>query len=137
MPHSFNTGVVLYGVLSAFLSLFVNYCLGKPGSENFSPHEIFSWYSAWLAEWRLMRTDRKKYTEWIDGSDASTKDLWRMIYQEAEEKFTWERAVGMCVICTGFWISLICGFFYTLDPVQIVEIVLIAHIFIRLLSKIL
>lgn len=64
-----------------------------------------------------------------------TLDGNKLILQAAEPYFTWEKAFGMCVICTGFWICLISGIFYTLEPVPLIEIVLIGHVTIRTLKK--
>lgn len=129
-----DPNVFIYGVLTAFLSIFLNYCLGKPGSEKWSPYEIFSGYTVWLAKMRLKRARVWNiYEEQIKGHARS--DQRTLLYEAAIDLFTWERAVGMCVICAGFWISLICGILYTFNLVSVVEIILISHITIRILAK--
>lgn len=124
------------GFLSAFLTMFLNYCIGKPGSDNYSPHEIFSGYTAWLAKRRLKQEGKYfPYREQFKGT--SIKDQREVLYQAAQDLFTWERAVGMCPICFGFWVSLICGFLFTFNLVSVVEIILISHVTIRILAKLL
>lgn len=128
LPHSFDWMILIYGILSAFLAVFVGYII-KPG-------EVFGDYSYVLAKWKLKRMGvLKEYEEGHDFTDRSDKVLF--IFHAAESSFTWEKAVGMCIICTGFWISLLSGFFYRFTPVPIIEIVLISHVTIRILTKLL
>src|SRR6185369_10610062 len=109
-------------VLAASLSIFINYIIGKPGSE-FSPYEIFSSYTVWLSKRRLRKmkllnqyqkdfnlnvVDKRKYQ-----IAEMNNDFKRQLYNAADPFFTWERAVGMCSICTGFWISLATGLIFT------------------------
>lgn len=117
------------GLFTAFLSLFIDYTL-KPG-------EIFFEYTFILAKNRLKQEKIwEQYQAMIDEA-GKTKEVKRIIYEAASEYFTWEKAIGMCVICTGFWISLICGIFYTLEVAPLIEIVLISHVSLRILTKIL
>ena len=44
---------LIIGILSGFLTLFLNYCMGKPASQEFSPYEIGSWYTILLSRRRL------------------------------------------------------------------------------------
>lgn len=139
-------------LIAACVSLFINYCIGKPGSSEFSPHEIFSSYTVWLATWRLKRLGNYgAYEAQFDYKSAKSEaqlielenDAAQIIYNAAEPFFTWERAVGMCVICTGFWISLVVGiiamFFNHLGVretfLSLVEIIVLSHVIIRILSK--
>lgn len=132
-------------LLAASISLFVNYCIGKPGGSEFSPYEIFSGYTVWLATWRLKRLGSYgAYESQFDYKSARSEsqltelhnDAARIIYNAAEPFFTWERAFGMCVICTGFWISLAIGLVFTFNFLSLVEIIVFSHIIIRLLAKI-
>lgn len=138
------TQVILIGVLTGFLSLFINYCLGKPGSKEFSPYEVLSFYTVWLSKRRLKQIGlwgqyRQQYLENMRGYSwqviSFKKDFNKMIYEAAEQYFTWERALGMCVVCSGFWISLITGLFFTFNFVNLFTITLISHITIRLLNR--
>lgn len=135
------------GILSGFLTLFINYLIGKPGSE-FSPYEIFSFYTVWLSIRRLKNvglyeTYISQYNENLRNANTQSKiidlnnDFKKMLYNAAEPYFTWERAAGMCSVCSGFWISLIASFFFTHIFFDIAAIVVISHITIRLLNKLL
>lgn len=135
------------GILSAFLTLFLNYCIGKPGSE-FSPYEIFSFYTVWLAKNRL-RSDSvlSTYLEQYRENMARVKsdrerrtlnnDFGKILYDAAEPSFTWERAFGMCPVCFGFWVSLVSGTLMGFKFSEIIGIIVISHITIRVLNKVL
>lgn len=134
------------GLLSAGVTIFINYCIGKPASE-FSPYEIFSGYTVWLSIRRLKKVNLyEKYKKQLDENLSSTgqyeqvlikNDFKKILYDAAEPFFTWERAFGMCPICTGLWISLIFGFLFTQNLLSLLVIVITSHITIRLLNKIL
>jgi len=133
-------------VLAASLSIFINYIIGKPGSE-FSPYEIFSFYTVWLSkrrlhQMRLLAQYQKEFNLNIAHKSKyqiadMNKDFKRQLYNAAEPFFTWERAVGMCSICTGFWISLATGLIFTQDFFTLLKIVVFSHILIRILNKLL
>lgn len=135
------------GILSGFLALFINYIIGKPGSE-FSPYEIFSSYTVWLSIRRLKNvglyeTYISQYNENLRNAGTQSQiidlnnDFKKMLYNAAEPYFTWERAAGMCSICSGFWVALITSLFFTHIFFEITAIVVISHITIRLLNKLL
>lgn len=144
--------IILIGIYAGILTLFINYCFGKP-SGNFSPYEIFSGYTLFLAKKRLIKVGLwdQYLNQFIEGvSQLKTKheiitfknDFKKMVYEAADPFFTWERAVGMCPICTGFWISLIVGIFnlsiyseISLLLVNIIVIVLSSFLTIRILNK--
>lgn len=121
--------------------------MGKPGSE-FSPYEIFSFYTLWLAKRRLKQVglydqyseqfhENLKRLETRHAAIQLKNDFKKIYYDAAEPFFTWERMIGMCPVCFGFWVSLIFGIAVTKDFVQTVCIVVISHILIRIFSKIL
>lgn len=135
------------GIISAFVTIFLNYCIGKPGSD-FSPYEIFSRYTVWLSIKRLQSIGLynpyiSQYNENLKHANTQAQiidlnnDFKKMVYNAAEPYFTWERAAGMCSICTGFWITLIISFFFTQNLFEIITIVVISHVTIRLLNKVL
>lgn len=139
--------MILTGIFSAFLTLFLNYCIGKPASE-FSPYEIFSRYTVWLSIKKLQRIGLyqqyiNQYNENLKRMNSKheifslNKDFEKMLYNAAEPFFTWERMVGMCPVCTGFWVSLITGLCFTQSFISLSVIVLTSHISIRLLNKVL
>ncbi len=123
-------------VFSASIALFVNYIIGKPGKE-FSPYEIFSGYTIWLSRWRLKRLGLLKHYEKDYTNDPQGHDYAIIIYQAAESHFTWEKAVGMCSVCTGFWISILTGLCFTQNFLHLLQIVVFSHVLIRILNKIL
>lgn len=131
--------------IAAGITIFLNYTIGKPASE-FSPYEIFSGYTVWLSIRRLKNVGLyDKYSEQYHDNlvRARTKyevislknDFKRMLYNAADPFFTWERALGMCPVCTGFWISLIFGYLINQNISGIIEIIVLSHIIIRITNK--
>ncbi len=134
-------------LLAACLTIFINYIIGKP-SGDFSPYEIFSSYTVWLSIRKLKKVGLYyQYTEQYEDNLKRAKtlhevislknDFKKMLYNAADPFFTWERAVGMCPICTGFWISLIIAILATGNILHILEIVVFSHIIIRIANKLL
>jgi len=137
----------IIGFLAGLATLFISYLIGNPGSD-FSPHEIFSRYTIWLAEERLhllqtFHLYKKQYNDQL--KNCNTKACYetvklehkKMIYQAAEPYFTWERAVGMCRICTGVWIAILTWLIFGHGLVSLIVIILISHLTIRVLNRIL
>jgi hypothetical protein len=140
------------GFIGACLTLFLNYIIGKPSNE-FSPYEIFSFYTIWLAKRRLnslglLKSYQQDFSQNLMGKQPyeiieMKNDFKRLLYHSADPYFTWERAVGMCPVCTGFWISLITGsifyhnFLLYQDFFELTKIVVFSHVLIRILNKIL
>ena len=134
-------------ILAACITLFLNYCIGKPASD-FSPYEIFSSYTVWLSIRRLKEVGLyDQYSEQYHDNLQRVKtkyevislknDFKKMLYNAADPYFTWERAVGMCPVCTGFWVSLIIAILATGNILHIIEIVVFSHIIIRIANKLL
>ena len=132
-------------ILAACITLFLNYCIGKPASD-FSPYEIFSSYTVWLSIRRLKEVGLyDQYSEQYHDNLQRLKtkyevislknDFKKMLYNAADPYFTWERAVGMCPVCTGFWISLIVSILASANILHILEIVVFSHIIIRIANK--
>ncbi len=132
--HNVDYNVFIYGVLAALLSLFLDYCLGLSGSE-FSPREIFSGYTSWLVRRRLSKVSLTDIADQYEFGNDNDRE--KFLYTQAEPLFTWEKAAGMCVVCTGFWIALVTGIFYTFNPVSVLEIILTSHVTIRIITKLL
>ena len=134
-------------ILAACITLFLNYCIGKPAGD-FSPYEIFSSYTVWLSIHRLKEVGLyDQYSEQYHDNLQRVKtkyevislknDFKKMLYNAADPYFTWERVVGMCPVCTGFWISLIIAILATGNILHILEIVVFSHIIIRIANKLL
>lgn len=146
----------IVGVIAAGVTHFHNYTIGKPASDKFSPYEIFSRYTVWLSIRRLKVVGLydgyiEQYKENLERQTKKHEvinlknDFKKILYDAADPFFTWERAVGMCPVCTGFWISLIIGLVIFVVPgltiVQnisgLIEIIVFSHISIRIFNKIL
>lgn len=140
--------LILIGVIAACLTMFLNYCIGNPGSEKFSPYEIFSSYTVWLAKMRLKRVGMydqysQQYHENLKRHQSKPEtiifknDFKKVVYDAAEPFFTWERAVGMCPVCFGFWVSLGSAVLFSKNIVDLLIIIVISHVTIRIFNKIL
>ncbi len=150
--------IFIIGILIGFLVLFLNYIIGKPGSDKFSPYEIFSSYTVWLSKRRLKKVgllwdynhQYKENEERVQSKSQliTLRNDYKIIYYEAAEPFfTWERAVGMCPVCFGVWVAIISwnlylvafnyhGFGLFLNLIFLLSVIVISHITIRILSKI-
>lgn len=138
----------LFGFIVAGLVHFLNYCMGKPASDKWSPYEIFSFYTVWLSERRLRQVElldtyMEQYNENFERAETEHQkiklknDFNKMLYDAADPFFTWERSIGMCPVCFGFWVALITGLVFTQNLLHLSTIIVISHIFIRLFNKIL
>lgn len=120
--------LVLGAVISAAISVFLNFALGKPGAaaepnmdgeELINPHAVLFDWTLELANRRFRRhySDKeqkeweKQYTTMREGVNCYQKQLYHL--QEMRDRvvkgrefFTWEHAAGMCIYCTNFWVSL-------------------------------
>lgn len=137
---------IILSITLAALTLFLNYCMGKPGGE-FSPHEIFSFYTVWLSKRRLKQLNlwyeysvqyRESLKKIITKSELKTfkNDFNKIIYNAADPFFTWERMLGMCPVCFGFWVSLAGGLCFSKNVVDLLTIISISHISMRIFNKI-
>lgn len=137
---------IIIGSLAACLTIFINYCIGKPGGE-FSPYEIFSGYTVWLSKRRLKKVglfwqywdqfkDNEQRNETHAGLITLKNDFNKILYEAADPFFTWERAAGMCSVCSGVWISIIVGCCFSQNIFELIVIVITCHIIIRILNKI-
>lgn len=137
------------GLLAAGLNLLINYAIGKPASDKFSPYEIFSGYTVWLSVWRLekeglIKDYHQQFQENINRIHPANvhecknlkKDYQKILYEAADPYFTWERAIGMCPVCTGVWVALFSGLVFTQNFLNLIIIVIVSHITIRILNRI-
>lgn len=144
----FNTEFVLMlALISTGAAMLHNYAIGKPGGK-FSPHEIFSFYTVWLSIRRLKVVGlydnyAKQYSDNLQRVKTKAEiitlnqDFKKLLYDAADPFFTWERAVGMCINCTGFWISLLISILAQANIVETISIIVISHILVRIISKLL
>lgn len=141
--------ILFYGVFTALLSFLLDYCLGRP-SGNFSPYEIFSRYTLFLAESRMkkiglwsdfykQRQEAGALTSSLAELDETITSFDKMMVQRASDFFTWERAVGMCPVCTNVWINVIFMvvniFTLHLGLLPLLYILLVSNFLIRLIIR--
>lgn len=141
--------IVFGAFFCSTLSLFLDYCLGRPGHE-FNPHAIFARYTVWLSRKTMTRYGLIKnfHSQRTAALLKATDDAdWfrtkinfdKLLYQQASELFTYEYALGICPFCTGVWISAIFfGFMFLVIPLTLfgfITGVLLAHFFLRIINK--
>lgn len=95
----------------------LDFGLGYPGHKD--PSEINTkgflfWWSLFLAKKALSKEELKdlsdRYPEPCDTSlykEIYIKQYKTEIFTTGREFFTWQFAIGMCIYCTNFWISII------------------------------
>lgn len=106
--------IILLSAIPAAFSYFLDYCLGSPMDDDPNAKEILSWYSLFLASWRLRREKKTP-------SDQS-RTQGKTILLAARKYYTWEKAFGMCIYCTGFWIALTAAtVYYITVPLQFIN----------------
>lgn len=141
--------IIFYATLTALLSFFIDYCIGRP-STDFSPHEIFSKWTLKLAENRLRsiglwasfdRQLRDAFSQTMTQEDYNSLRISfkKMLVQQAMPFFTWERACGMCPVCTNVWINVLFIvvqiFVLHLGILPSLYIILLSNFLIRLMIK--
>ncbi len=149
--------VLFISLVAASLTLFLNYCFGKPSGE-FSPYEIFSSYTIWLSIRRLRSLGL--YQEHLTQYEVAVKkarsvhevltikqQFKSILYNAADPFFTWERAAGMCPVCTGVLVTLgtglvaeivlnlLPGLSFSENLLYLLSIIFISHVLIRLINK--
>ncbi len=118
--------ILFLSLLCASTSYFLDYCLGRPqaAEDEIGVGEIFFFYTLMLSKKRLKREGddfasklddmneglkvngfRKESTTDPFERNEQRKDREAAIVVRARSYFTWEKALGMCIYCTGFWIS--------------------------------
>jgi hypothetical protein len=82
---------------SSCFSYFLDYALGKPGSEfvdDVNEKAILFFWPLFLAKRRAKIKDHCV-------AGITNKDFFGI----GRDLFSWEYAVGMCIFCSNFWIS--------------------------------
>lgn len=111
--------ISLLSCVPALLSYFLDYCFGRPMSDEPKTREIFSFFPLWLAKRRLSKEEVADIKRMFSGMEPdeqnrieAKKQFHLGILNMGRERFTWEKAFGMCIICTGFWIAMIFAIFF-------------------------
>jgi hypothetical protein len=112
--------LIFLAIVSACLSYLIDYCLGRPSvddSNDINPRAIFFFWTLYLSNRRLKgKAVRynivKSFETELRHEDITIREAAkRMVKQETVAKakmlFTWEQALGMCIICTNFWVSVL------------------------------
>lgn len=126
--------IILLSCIPACISYFLDFCIGRPGSDQPNTGAVFSKYSLWLAEKRLnsiqnsiesnrsiLQALQQTFYSLVSNDDPLIRrdgisQLNTTILLEAQKHYTYEKAFGMCIVCTNFWISLFCSiaFYFTI-----------------------
>lgn len=125
--------LLLLIAISVGMSQFLDNCLGYPGKHFANEIDTGAIFFRWTYELSYLRLHEIKGETFIrdlrdrvlgeltDKGDLliAEKDFKRAVVGEARQYFKIERALGMCVFCTNFWVSItLCLVFGTLNPFQ-------------------
>jgi hypothetical protein len=141
----------LLSTISAMLIYVLDYGLGKPGDEKPNYKSLLFFWSFFLAKRRLIKMEgwpnlKQQLDEQL--SMASTpmqkatviNSFKEIVFITARPFFTYEMILGMCPICTHFWVSLI--FLGTVNifcfKVNIITFgfhLLLSHLVLRIIKK--
>jgi len=145
------------GILCGCLTVFLRYLIGL-GHDQFNPADLFASYTVFLSERRLkiMGALKDLYRDYMNSMTGCHTDAERahvrmdykvMLHNQAAPLFTWERAAGMCAVCSGVWLGMVgWAFFEWFLPhpgpgikhfFDFLIIILTSHVSIRLLNKVL
>lgn len=102
---------IFYTLSITFLFRLFYYAIGEPDSSQ-NPQAILSSYVLFLSENRLHKSGievTQSVDEQLDTiSQAEQKqDLYRSTLNYAMPLFTYEFILGICPICTFFWVSIL------------------------------
>ena len=124
--------------LSCTTSLMLDFALGLPSSNENLTHSILWRWTIFLAKKRLLKSNPalyEKYMVFMNGIQnvpllnmpidqditelRNTKKVrenryYPMLLKDAREYFTWENMLGICAVCTNFWVSVIYCIFFAL-----------------------
>lgn len=120
----------LISLIPCSFGYLLDYCLGKPGSDEVNTKAIFFKYSLFLAVRRLKINNRKNEIERMFSGMLNTEDKGEFLqakkqylttlFNSGREHFTWEQAFGMCIFCSNVWICLLTCLVVTIFiPLQI------------------
>lgn len=138
-------------VLSALLVYLLDYGFGKPGDAQPNYRALLSAWPLYLAEKALRKANlwsclHAQYVNQLDNATGaidkanirlSFRDI---VFKQGQQLFTWQYAVGICPICTHFWVGLIFllseNIFCQKENIFTFGLqLMIGHFFIRVLKK--
>jgi hypothetical protein len=114
--------ILLLSFIPASANYFLDYCFGRPMSEEPSTKAIFHKYPLYLATRRLKKNGlyesivgmyflRLNAESPIDRNEGK-RDLELQLLKTGRDFFFTEQALGMCPYCTNFWFSEFSAFFF-------------------------
>lgn len=123
---------ILLASIPAAWNHFLDYCFGEPMGDEPKTKEIFSFYSLALAKRRLKQKNLlddvySTFESMLMNDDRAIRrdgldQLKKTIIFEGRKYFTFEKALGMCPICTNFWVSAFCStIFYFTIPTNYID----------------
>ena len=108
--------LLLIATICVAFSMFLDNALGYPGSqfpENIDTGAILFFWTLLLSELRLTQVKGANFMEDIantvtgfDNQQEAKKVLQQTVVTEARVYFSIERALGMCIYCTNFWVCM-------------------------------
>lgn len=132
--------ILLLSAIPASFNYFLNYCFGNPMEDKPNAKEVFSGWSLMLARRRLrsIKNNPKDDSSMLDAIESTMykkqhsinphialdaqDQLNKTILIEAQKYYNWEKAVGMCPYCTGFWCAMIAaGIMFFSVPLQFID----------------
>lgn len=100
--------ILLLSISVTFAFRILYYAIGEP-SNIYNPKAIFANYTYFLAYKRVTKYESVDYK--LDGDIIWIKkqmlDVKRMVVSNAMDLFTYEYMLGICPICTFFWVSFL------------------------------
>jgi hypothetical protein len=97
--------LLFVAAFSANLSFFLDFAFGNPSGQPHTGAVFFKW-TLFLAKQRLMKQDTEYLRQTENITDLRLKEnanAQLVVY--ARQYFTWENMIGMCSVCTNFWIA--------------------------------
>lgn len=147
----YNETYLAASIFAALVVYMVDYGLGQPGNDKWKHSDLLSFYSFFIAKKTLQMHSawddlHAQYVEQIKNAQTpvevirikqSFKDI---VFSQARELFTWQKALGMCPICFHFWICsvtfTIVNIFCQKENIIIFTLYfLFSHLLIRILKK--
>lgn len=148
--------ILFFSLLSACVSKLLDFALGLPGAHydpfitdsEINTHSIFFLWSFYLALSRLQENKiltkvQNGLREELESEDPIIRNLAKhqfrlKVFVTGRDFFTWEYAVGMCIFCTNFWISvgiIILLFLFPIMPLTyqsfLISIPFFSHVILR------
>jgi hypothetical protein len=137
--------IIGYSLTIACITLFLDFCIGSPGSGEPSPFRIFSKYGLYIYQKYLDMEDREerriqKLLKQIRESNIDPRLLEkRERNAQRSRKVNFWKAAGVCIICFNIWIGLaslpVYLFYFQFSPVFIIPMLVISNTALRVFKR--